>query len=95
MVKVLSRLWYLNRSGMHGSLSTASRGCCDDPIPITSVAGSSKHTVELESPRATVNDLKSLIEESTEIPPQSQRIIFKGKPATLIIVKLDYNCFPS
>ena len=41
-------------------------------------SGANKLKVELDGPLATVNDLKGLIKEVTEVPTDSQKIIFKG-----------------
>ena len=40
--------------------------------------GASKLKVELEGPLDTVDDLKKLIQDVTEVPADSQKIIFKG-----------------
>ena len=45
------------------------------PLPIT---GASKHKIELDGPNATVDDLKAVIEQTTEVPLDAQKIIFKG-----------------
>ena len=42
-------------------------------------AGESKHKLKLEGPSATVDDLKVLIQGTTEVPPEAQKIIFKGE----------------
>ena len=34
--------------------------------------------MELEGPLATVDDLKKMIQDVTEVPTDSQKIIFKG-----------------
>lgn len=42
--------------------------------------GSDKHQIEVPGPGSTVEQLKELLCKATEIPPNSQKIIFKGIP---------------
>lgn len=55
---------------------------CVDPYH----TGASKHKVDLEGPNATVDDLKALLEKETEVPPDLQKIIFKGETVMSLMI---------
>ena len=42
--------------------------------------------MDLEGPNATVDDLKALLEKETEVPPDLQKIIFKGETVMSLMI---------